>query len=630
MPAFYYLIAVPIVALLLIIWTVCNAVKMHPLAQFEDVYVLDIYNNQIQSSSKRDIRTLHDLETHTNSEIVRRITKFLCSTEYVADFMSENYTVRLLRTGKYTLKCLIVKAKLTSSYLAYALNGCRDTVRIYNAASQLLYSNHGLPLNLSNAYRFEYTRATVLSFPEFLNECSVGIICFNNNKLIIKYNKVMQKYITTDTMYIQDVFPEHEQNKIHTLLHNGVKERQLFVLHDLYTRCMVENLHNTCIFYFDDLYNYGYINFTYQQRMIVTAENIGGALHDMNNLATVLGANLDASLPIDAAAVNRIRQLSTKMTAMLFKLLSICKNRSYVDEIFNVDYAVCDFISTLGMAMVQRHRIQLKYKNLADNLSSIKMCPILFEQILANLISNSIDAINARTGIVGVITVTLRYHFVVEPFWTNDQVYIEHGKYVELCIRDNGIGITKEHINLVFKRHFTTKKKNTGFGLHTVCNIMKRYNGFVNINSVPLESTCIFLYIPQENITARVSNSSSKIMPFPHVKSILFVDDNQSITDAYRKILFNHGFIVSCLSECAQVLKTIERNNVDTVILDFHLPDRTGPDMGAEILRLYPNMQIIYTSGMDIHDLNVNDMPNVRILQKPFSPNALLGILKAS
>ena len=80
-------------------------------------------------------------------------------------------------------------------------------------------------------------------------------------------------------------------------------------------------------------------------------------------------------------------------------------------------------------------------------------CPateILFDedhlrQILINLVSNSIESIR-ENGLIEISTQTISHCWI-------------------LNIKDNGVGIPEENLDIIFNPFFTTKKEGTGLGL---------------------------------------------------------------------------------------------------------------------------------------------------------------------
>jgi DNA-binding response OmpR family regulator len=54
---------------------------------------------------------------------------------------------------------------------------------------------------------------------------------------------------------------------------------------------------------------------------------------------------------------------------------------------------------------------------------------------------------------------------------------------VSIEVRDNGVGIAREHLTKIFGHGFTTKKDGNGFGLHSCANIMKELGGAIDAQS---------------------------------------------------------------------------------------------------------------------------------------------------
>lgn len=89
--------------------------------------------------------------------------------------------------------------------------------------------------------------------------------------------------------------------------------------------------------------------------------------------------------------------------------------------------------------------------------------------ILLNLLANAIESINEEKPAIGVITFT--------------SVQSEDGKFVEICVTDNGVGIDEETQIKLFRHGFTTKDNGHGFGLHSCSNGAKTLGGDLDISS---------------------------------------------------------------------------------------------------------------------------------------------------
>lgn len=100
------------------------------------------------------------------------------------------------------------------------------------------------------------------------------------------------------------------------------------------------------------------------------------------------------------------------------------------------------------------------------------------EQAFINIIINSVQAM-PDGGILGVST---KYNGI--------------SKFIELEIKDTGIGIEYEDIERVFEPFFTTKHKGTGLGLAICARIIEDHKGFIEVSSIPLKGTEFIIKLP--------------------------------------------------------------------------------------------------------------------------------------
>ena len=91
--------------------------------------------------------------------------------------------------------------------------------------------------------------------------------------------------------------------------------------------------------------------------------------------------------------------------------------------------------------------------------------PLQMEQVMTNLINNSIDAIEEE----GELTLTIKSE-------TN---------HTDLIIKDDGSGIPEDIQDKMFSPFFTTKSagNGTGLGLYIVKNICKNHQADIKVNS---------------------------------------------------------------------------------------------------------------------------------------------------
>jgi PAS domain S-box-containing protein len=92
----------------------------------------------------------------------------------------------------------------------------------------------------------------------------------------------------------------------------------------------------------------------------------------------------------------------------------------------------------------------------------------LVTQVLLNLVKNSIEALSGKSS--GSIEVS---------------AWVTGSKTVDLCVKDNGPGISPELIDEIFIPFFTTKENGSGIGLSISRQIMGAHGGSLKARSVP-------------------------------------------------------------------------------------------------------------------------------------------------
>ena len=144
-------------------------------------------------------------------------------------------------------------------------------------------------------------------------------------------------------------------------------------------------------------------------------------------------------------------------------------------------------LNSLIKTMVKSFKKKLEIKNinlqldLENNLPKIKLDEHKMRQVISNLLDNAIKYSNAGS------TITLKtYH--------SDQ------KHLAFQITDQGMGIKKENIPLIFERFFQVDKSRSnegiGIGLTIVQKIIKAHQGEIEVKSVWKQGTTFKIKLP--------------------------------------------------------------------------------------------------------------------------------------
>jgi len=180
---------------------------------------------------------------------------------------------------------------------------------------------------------------------------------------------------------------------------------------------------------------------------------------------------------------------------------------------------------------------------------------------------------------------------------------IKSGNYVRIIIKDYGIGIPKNHLNKIFDPFFTTKQKGSGLGLTIAYSIVKKHDGYIQVESEQNKGTTVFIYLPASNKISNISHETKTQSKEVKNKKILVMDDEPFVLDSMCKILKSFGCIAIGVKNGKEAIeaykKALNENQIfDAVILDLTIPGGFGgKQVLTELKKLNPNIKAIATSG---------------------------------
>lgn len=148
------------------------------------------------------------------------------------------------------------------------------------------------------------------------------------------------------------------------------------------------------------------------------------------------------------------------------------------------------------MPTLQERRIEVSLE-LAPDLPEILGSPEQFQQVLLNVIANSLDAMPEGGRLI------LR-------------AFAEGDERVIIECADTGVGMSSDVLARIFDPFFTTKAegRGSGLGLSIVRQIVKEHGGEVTVHSEPGRGTLVRLTFPAR--IARCSTSEGEHEEDPH------------------------------------------------------------------------------------------------------------------
>jgi two-component system NtrC family sensor kinase len=123
-------------------------------------------------------------------------------------------------------------------------------------------------------------------------------------------------------------------------------------------------------------------------------------------------------------------------------------------------------------------------KNYAPTLPSVLVDAEQIKQVLLNILLNAIQAIEGQ-GEIWIDTRIIRL--------TRDD---ESEAFLQIEIRDTGIGIPPENLDHVFDPFFSTRPEGSGLGLAISHQIVHEHGGFIDLESEVGKGTSFRINFP--------------------------------------------------------------------------------------------------------------------------------------
>ena len=110
--------------------------------------------------------------------------------------------------------------------------------------------------------------------------------------------------------------------------------------------------------------------------------------------------------------------------------------------------------------------------------------------------------------------------------------------------------------------------------------------------------------------------------------TVLIVDDEPTVQKMTSRLLRKHGYDVLLASDGFEALTVFEehRDAIDVVLLDMTMPRMDGPTTYDELIKIAPNVRVLFSSGYD--HAGVRQSSNVDFIHKPYSSNELVARLR--
>jgi PAS domain S-box-containing protein len=351
----------------------------------------------------------------------------------------------------------------------------------------------------------------------------------------------------------------------------------------------------------------------------------GGVAHDFNNVLAGILANLqlastklkkheDISKNLETTA-----GITRKASELTKQLLTFAKGGNPVRK----STSIIDLIQDTVHFILSGSKVKADI-HLPEDLWIVDIDEGQIAQVINNITINAKQAM----PIGGVLQV---YGENVTLDATDQHV---PGNYIKLTLKDHGIGIPEGIIDKIFDPFFTTKKTGNGLGLSTSYSIIKKHNGYLEVESTPGIGTTFYVFLPASIQPMEVQKVDNEVVISDEIK-ILLMDDEETIRNVSGEMLTYFGYQVSLARDGQEAIKLYREAKekgeaFDVVIMDLTIPGGLGGMETMAVLRqIDPEIKAIITSGY-ANDQVMADYQKYGfsgVVTKPYKVNELNEVL---
>jgi two-component system cell cycle sensor histidine kinase/response regulator CckA len=363
------------------------------------------------------------------------------------------------------------------------------------------------------------------------------------------------------------------------------------------------------------------------QKMEAIGQLAGGVAHDFNNMLTVIMSSAEQLRALVGQAEGRelcdlTLTAAERAAELTRRLLSFSRRGKLRSEPIDMRAMIRDAALLVERSIDRRVRVTTQ---LGSEPVVVVGDASELESALLNLAINARDAMPQG----GDLTIVLGTAQLDATDCAAIPFALVPGSYVQIIVQDTGTGIAPENLTRVFEPFFTTKPvgQGTGLGLAAVYGAAVEHAGAVVVKSEVGKGTTFHLYLPISETAPALLAKRSQSAPRGS-GLILIVDDEPLVRAAGTHLLRSLGYDVVAAGDGVEGVRMFTEHHAElaAVICDQVMPELSGSDAAAEMLRIDPQVPVILCSGFP-RGVSVASAVSGVFVGKPFQRAELAGVL---
>lgn len=310
--------------------------------------------------------------------------------------------------------------------------------------------------------------------------------------------------------------------------------------------------------------------------------------HEFRTPLTLIIGQVETLLETDVSRVEKqklesVNQNAERLLELINQLLDLSKLEAGKMQLKADPQNIVSFLKNLLYSfesLAESKNISLNFSSIRANIR-VKFEADKMEKVFSNLFSNALK--------------------FTEPGGRIDlSIQIPDSNFVEILIKDSGIGIPEDRVDHIFDRFYqvdtsnTRKHEGTGIGLSLAYELIKLHNGSINVTSKENVGTEFKIQLPYEEslMTSQdgvINNQVATATPNPtkpaifdfetllaeHEEIILVVEDNKDVRRFIREQLENEYKILEAGNGLEGIVMS-QQTIPDLIITDLMMPEMDG------------------------------------------------------
>jgi len=362
------------------------------------------------------------------------------------------------------------------------------------------------------------------------------------------------------------------------------------------------------------------------QKMQVFGELVGGVAHDFNNLLAIFHGYTEI-LQTELAPGDPLQEYLSEMTAaveraktLTSQLLNFSRTTQSAPRALRLESVLMEFRKMLRRMIGEKIELVLAME---DACGWVMADPRQIETLLINLVVNACEAMpqGGRLSLELTDAVVARASHRVKAG-------LAPGPYVQLAVRDTGIGMEQDLLPRIFEPGFTTRPpgRNTGLGLAVCAGIAEQSGGKIFAESTPGKGSTFTVFLPLlPSPPPEAPRQKQKEVFSGKGEKILIVEDDAPVRKSLAARVHRLGCRALCAANGDEALRILEtEREIRLVIADIIMPLMGGVELAKIVRQRWPGTKVALTSGYVFEPPTDTSSNYDAFLPKPISSGVLI------